>query len=301
MSFVIKLLPLYLLVAVGFALGRGLGIRGQDIGRMSLFALSPAVVFKGFATANFSGALVWLPLGAWLAAALVAISFAQLANRLWSDGRQRIAAFSAGTGNTGFFGIPACLSLVGPDSLPFAVMISFGVTTYENSVGFYMVARSEATMGGALLRVLKYPGLHACWLGALVNQGILHPPAAILQTADYLAAAFTPVGMMIVGLGLSQVRSFRIDLGFSAFMLGVKFLVWPVLAIGFIWIDRHWLHAFGAVAHKVILIDSLAPMAAITVVHAAMRNIHPDRTAIAVAASTLLALAWLPFVLARFG
>jgi len=30
------------------------------------------------------------------------------------------------------------------------------------------------------------------------------------------------------------------------------------------------------------------------VVHAALRNIHPDRAAVAVAASTLFALLWLP-------
>ena len=50
-----------------------------------------------------------------------------------------------------------------------------------------------------------------------------------------------------------------------------------------------------------MLIESLTPMAAVTVVHATLRNIHPDRAAIAVALSTLFALVWLPVVFGAFG
>ncbi|EME71284.1 permease [Paramagnetospirillum caucaseum] len=300
-SLALKLLPLYLLVAIGFALGRFGEVRGQDLGRLALFVLSPAVVFKGFVTADLSGALLALPFAVFGLCSAVALLAARLTGRLWKDGRERIAAFTAGTGNTGFFGIPACLALVGPDALPIVVMVSFGATAYENSVGFYTVARAEASVTGAILRVLKYPGLHACWLGALLNLSGTKVPPAVMQGVDILSGAFVPVGMMIVGLGLAQLRSLRLDLGFTAFTLAVKFAVWPALALAFIGLDRAWLHIFGRIGHQVLLIESLVPLAAVTVVHATLRGIHPDRAAIAVAASTLFALAWLPIVFSRFG
>lgn len=292
----VKLVPLYLLVAAGFLLGRLTDMRGQDLGRLALFVLSPAVVFKGFVTAELKGALLVLPFAVFALCSLVALLTAPVAGRFWRDGRERIAAFTSGTGNTGFFGIPACLALVGPEALPTVVMVSFGATAYENSVGFYTVARAEATVGGALLRVLKYPGLHACWIGAVLNLTGTRPPPAVMQTVDLLSGGFVPVGMMIVGLGLAQVRSLRLDLGFTAFTLAVKFALWPALALGFLWLDRHWLHAFGRTAHQVLLIESLVPLAAVTVVHATLRGIHPDRAALAVAFSTLAALGWLPVV-----
>ncbi|RAU21106.1 hypothetical protein CU669_15240 [Paramagnetospirillum kuznetsovii] len=297
----LKLTPLYVLVAIGFALGRLLDVKGQDLGKLALFVLSPAVVFKGFVTADLKGALLALPFAVFALCSLTALLLQPLAGRFWKDGRERIAAFTAGTGNTGFFGIPACLALIGPESLPYVVMVSFGATAYENSVGFFTIARSEASVGGALLRVLKYPGLHACWLGAMVNLSGTRLPTPVMQTVDILSGGFVPVGMMIVGLGLAQIRQFKFDFGFTAFTFAVKFGLWPALALGFIWLDKAWLHAFGRVGHQVLLVESLVPLAAVTVVHAAMRNIHPDRAAIAVAGSTLFALVWLPLVIGRFG
>jgi len=296
----VKLVPLYLLVAIGFLLGRLFEVRGQDLGKLALYVLSPAVVFKGFVAGDLHGALLILPVAVFGLCSLVALAMQPLAGRFWRDGRERIASFTSGTGNTGYFGIPACLALIGPDALPVVVMVSFGATAYENSVGFFTVARSETSVGGALLRVLKYPGLHACWLGALLNLTATRVPPPVMQTVELISGGFVPVGMMIIGLGLAQIRGLRLDLGFIAVTFLAKFAVWPALALAFIWVDNHGLHAFGRTAHQVMLIESLTPMAAVTVVHATLRNIHPDRAAIAVALSTLFALVWLPLVYGRF-
>jgi predicted permease len=292
----LKLVPLYLLVAIGFAMGKFLHVKSAEIGKLTLFVLSPAVVFKGFYSAKLEGAMLALPFAVMAAACVVALLAQPLAGRLWRDGRERIASFTAATGNTGFFGIPACLALIGPESLPYVVLVSFGFTAYENSLGFFVVARAEASWGGALLRVLRYPGLHACWIGLLLNATQVKLPAYVPQTVDLLAGGFSALGMMIVGLGLAGITRLRLDLGFIAFTFAWKFLAWPALAVGFIALDRAWLHAFSTVGHKVLLVESLVPMAAVTVVHASLRNIHPDRAALAVAASTLFALVWLPVV-----
>lgn len=295
-SLAVKLIPLYLLVAIGFALGRFLGVKSQEIGKLSLYVLSPAVVFKGFYAAKLEGAMLVLPFAVMALACLAAWVALPLAARFWHDGRERLSAFTVATGNTGFFGIPACLSLIGPESLPYVVLVSFGFTAYENSVGFFIMSRGDATWKGALARVLKYPGLHACWIGLALNAYQVALPGYIPQTVDLLAGGFSAVGMMIVGLGLAGLTRFRLDLGFIAYAFGWKFVIWPALAVGFIVLDRAWLHAFSEIGHQVLLIESLTPMAAVTVVHATLRNIHPDRAAVAVALSTLAALVWLPLV-----
>jgi len=293
----LKLLPLYLLVAAGFILGRWLEVRGQELGKLALYILSPAVVFKGFAGAKISSSLL-LPLAVFGLCSAVSLAMRWPAGKFWRDGRERIAAFTAGTGNTGFFGIPACLSLVGADALPVVVMVSFAATAYENTLGFYTVARAESGIGRSIFRVLKYPGLHACWLGLLISATGTRLPVMITQSVDLLTGAFVPVGMMIIGLGLAQLRSFRIDLAFTAFTFAVKFALWPALAMGAVWLDRHWLHGMSHLTHQVLLIQSLTPLAAVTVVHASLRNIHPETAAMAVALSTAFALGWLPFIFA---
>ncbi|OAN63243.1 AEC family transporter [Magnetospirillum moscoviense] len=297
----VKLIPLYLLVAIGFLLGRFLDVNAREIGKLALFVLSPAVVFKGFYNARLDAAMAVLPLAVCALACLAAWVALPLAARRWNDGRERIAAFTAATGNTGFFGIPACLALIGPDSLAYVVLVSFGATAYENSVGFFVVARSESGVMGALIRVAKYPGLHACWLGVALNLGGVTLPAYVPQTVDLLAGGFSAVGMMIVGLGLAGIRRFRVDWGFLAFAFAWKFAVWPAAALAFVALDRAWLQAFPPVAHQVLVVESLVPMAAVTVVHATLQGIHPDRAAVAVALSTLFALVWLPVVFSAWG
>ncbi|MGE5503858.1 MAG: AEC family transporter [Actinomycetota bacterium] len=288
----VKLVPLYLLVAAGFVLGRVFKVDSRDLGKLALYLLSPAVVFKGFYGARLDTALVALPLAVFALASVAALLAHKGAARLWSDGRERIAAFTVATGNTGFFGIPACLSLVGPEALPVAVLVSFGATAYENTVGFYVVARHGAGVAAALMRVARYPGLHACWLGALLNATHTAVPVPVSQAVELLAAAYVPVGMMIVGLGLAAVKRLRLDLGFTAFAFACKFLAWPLLALAVV----RLLPGLDLTTQRVLMVEALTPLAAVTVVHATLNDIHPDRAAVAVAASTLFALVWLPVV-----
>lgn len=293
-SLFLKLIPLYALVALGFVGGKLFDIRSQEIGKILLYFLGPAVIFKGFYQVR-SESLLMLPLGVFAVSTGLGFLALWVGRRLWHDGRQNIAAFTAGTGNTGYFGIPACLSLIGPEAFPYVVMFAFGATAYEVSFGFYIVARARATMRTALMRVLAYPGLHACWVGLLLNINGVRLPAYVGETVDFLAGGYSTLGMMIIGLGLASLRRGLPDIGFTAFAFLFKFLVWPVVVFAFVAADRAAFGLFNATAHQVLLIQSLVPLAAMTVVHATLRNVHPDTAALAVGASTLFALFYLPF------
>lgn len=300
-SLLIKLLPIYVLVALGYVAGRRLDVKSQEIGRILLFFLGPAVIFKGFSTADLGSALLGLPLVIFLLSVVIAVTTLALARRRWSDGRERILAFTAATGNTGYFGIPACLALIGPEALPVVVMVIFGIVLYEVSVGYYIVMRARVTMGQALRRVAAYPGLHAAWAGLLVNALEVPLPAAVGDTVTLLTGAYSPLGMMIVGIGLSGLRLQRtqggIDTGFLGAAFAAKFVLWPALAYGFVLLDRAVLGLFDALTHKVIMVESLVPLAAITVVHATLQDIRPDQASLAVGASTVAALVYLPLML----
>lgn len=297
LSLLVKLLPIYVLVALGYVAGRVLQVKSQEIGRILLFFLSPAVIFKGFHSADLASPIIALPLAIFVLAVVVSVLAQRLARRLWQDGRERLAAFSAATGNTGYFGIPATLTLIGPEALPVVVMVTFGAVLYEVSLGYYIVMRSRATVAEALKRVLAYPGLHAAWAGLLVNALALPLPAVVTDTVNILTGAYSPLGMMIVGIGLASLVRGSFDAAFTGFVFSAKFLLWPGLAVVFIALDRTAFGLFDATAHKVLLVESLVPMAAITVVHATLQNIAPEKASLAVGASTLFALGYLPLAI----
>jgi predicted permease len=296
----LKLLPIYVLVTLGFVAGRWLGVKSQEIGKVLLYFLGPAVIFKGFVGADLHSALLALPVAIFAAAVLIAFTTLALARKRWSDGRERILAFTAGTGNEGYFGIPACLALIGPQSLPVVAVIIFGIVMYEISVGYYIVMRARVTAVGALKRVAAYPGLHAAWAGLLVNAFAVPLPQGITDTITMLTGAYSPLGMMIVGIGLASLRfqaGEGIDKTFLASAFAVKFVLWPGLAALFIWADKTAFHWFDATAHQVIAVESLVPLAAITVVHATLQDVRPEQASLAVGASTVFALVYLPLMM----
>ena len=71
-------------------------------------------------------------------------------------------------------------------------------------------------------------------------------------------------------------------------------LVWPALAMLTVTLERTFFGLFDPIAHQVLIIQSLVPMAAMTAVHASVQQVHPEKASLAVALSTTLALAWLP-------
>ncbi len=290
-----KILPLYALVGLGVVGGRLLGIGTAEVGKLLLYFFSPAVIFRGFYEADLSGGMTWLPFLTFGLSCAMGWAGLTLARRRWQDGQQRIIAFSCGTGNTGFFGIPATLSLLGPEALPYVVMAVFGSIAFEVSYGYYIVVRSRASIREAARRVLLFPGLHAAWIGLLCNIWAFAMPSVAMETIDFLTRGYSTLGMMLVGLGLTSLNFRRIDLSWIAYGFTAKFLVWPALAMTVIALDRTFLGLFDPLAHQVLVIQSLVPMAAMTAVHASVQQVHPEKASLAVALSTLFALIWLPF------
>ena len=290
-----KIAPLYILVGLGILGGRLLGIGTAEVGKLLLYFFSPAVIFRGFYEADLAGGITWLPFLTFGLSCLMGWAGLNLARRRWRDGPHRIVAFSCGTGNTGFFGIPATLSLLGPEALPYVVMAVFGSIAFEVSYGYYIVVRSRAGIREAGRRVFLFPGLHAAWLGLLCNSQSIGLPVVALDTVDFLTQGYSTLGMMLVGLGLTSLNLRRLDISWIAYTFTAKFLVWPALAILAVMLDRMFFGLFDTLAHQVLIIQSLVPMAAMTAVHASVQQIHPEKASLAVALSTLLALVWLPF------
>ena len=137
--------------------------------------------------------------------------------------------------------------------------------------------------------------LLAAGLGVLCKNQSIGLPVVALDTFDFLTQGYSTLGMMLVGLGLTSLNLRRLDISWIAYTFTAKFLVWPALAILAVMLDRALFGLFDPLAHQVLVIQSLVPMAAMTAVHASVQQVHPDKASLAVALSTVLALAWLPF------
>lgn len=291
-----KLVPLYALIALGFVAGRVLHAQKDTVASLLLYVLSPFVVFHGVFTTPANTSMLSLPLLFFVVCCGLSLAWNTVGTRIWQDSTRGIFAYTSATGNTGYFGIPVAIALFGEGVLGIMVLSILGFVLFENTLGFYFTARGNYSMHESLRRLLCLPTVYAFVL-ALVAQA-LHIPASEGYTAlaGNMRGAFSVLGMMIIGMGIADMRSVKLDYVFFGLCFLAKFIVWPLVALGIIYIDASYLHVYTQQIHHVILLLSITPLAANTVVLATALKAQPEKAALAVLLSTLFALFFIPAV-----
>ncbi len=152
----------------------------------------------------------------------------------------------------------------------------------------------------AVRKIIRFPIFLAFVAGLLWNFGGLDFPDIITDIAVKSRAAYTVLGMMLVGMGLGSLSGWKLDAPFLALTLGAKFVVWPLLAGFVIWADASYWHLFSGLAHQVFFVLAIVPLAASTVAFATEFKAVPEKAATAVLLSTLIALLYIPLMIAWF-
>ncbi|NBS41756.1 AEC family transporter [bacterium] len=294
----VKLLPLYLVVFVGFIAGKRLDVKTESIASLLIYAIAPVVIFSGTATAPLTAAAFSLPVLFFGIACLMCVAFYWIAGRIWNGSERNILAFTSGTGNTGYFGIPVALALFDETTMSLVVLSILGFVFFENTLGFFVTARGHHTARESALKVLKLPTIYAFLAGLVVNVCQFGLPIPAVDLITNVRGTYTILGMMLVGLGLSRIQTFSVDARFTGVAFLAKFLVWPSVALLVILMDAHFFHFYSNDIYRVILLMSTVPLASNTVAFATKLNTHPEKAAVAVLLSTLFALVYIPLTVA---
>ncbi len=77
----------------------------------------------------------------------------------------------------------------------------------------------------------------------------------------------------------------------------VKFIIWPLIVVAFIFIDKHILHFLDPSLYLVMYIFAIVPLAGNTVTVATLLNVKPEKTSVAVLISTLISLFYIPLMI----
>lgn len=188
------------------------------------------------------------------------------------------------------------MSLFGAIALSYTVLSTFGFILFESTLGYFVIARSHYSVKESVIRFLKLPAVYAFLLGLILNFLQLNIGDNFVGLLDQFKAAYSIIGMSIIGLGLSTVVKASFDFKLISLSFLAKFIVWPLVIFGFIYLDANFLHWYDKMAHSVIVLMSIVPLAANTVTFATELKVHPEKAAVAVSLSTLLALFYIPLV-----
>lgn len=295
-TLVVKLIPLYLNVLMGYIAGKKLEANRDTIAKIMFYMINPLIIFNGVLHTHIDMEILSLPVLTCLMASLICIIFYRFSRRIWSDSSKNIMAFSAGSGNTGYFGITLAMLIFDTQAQGIYIMALLGITLYENSLGYYISAKGAYPPSQCFAKLLTLPTIYAFLFGLILN--IFHVPVPDIYRdfIGHIKGVYTVMGMMIIGLGLAGITRFTLDIKFVGMTFLAKFLVWPLLTLLVITLESYYLGFYTAMIHKALILLSIVPLAVNTIVMASLMKGNPEKAATTVLLSTLFALVYVPFM-----
>lgn len=296
-----KILPLYVIILLGFFAGQRLKVDREAVSTLVIYLIVPIIFFGATAQMEIRREFLALPFAIFAVAVTLGLGLHKLAGHIWKDGRKNLIGYMMGTANQGYFGIPVFLALFGGDHLGLYVFAGLGLTMYENTFGYYLLARGKYTVRESLMRLLRLPILPAAILGFAYSALGFHLPPAALDLYNVFKGCYTVLGMMLIGLGLSRLHHLKSDMKFTGFAFAGKFILWPLLCFGFLTGYEALMGGLLPITRQIVMLIAMMPIAANAVAFAVHLKIEPDKAATLVVLSTLFALFYIPLMLQLLG
>jgi malate permease and related proteins len=299
----IKLIPFYLMIFLGYIAGKKLQVQRESIAPLLIYIVNPVVFFHGILHLDFQVKSLLIPLALFCVSVIISFLYFNLAKLFWKDHSPNLIALAVSLGNVGYFGLPVAMMLFGEEALGFAVLVILGSVFYEQSIAFFIAASGKHSFSESLSRTVKLPTLYVVVLAILIK--LLHVNTEnlffenLFSVSSKMVGAYSFLGMLMIGLGISKFREIEFNWDFwrfSSLALSGKFLIHPLLAFIFVFIDKNFLHWYEHIIHSIILLMSFAPVGANTITLSTNFALPVSRISFIVLFSTFIALFLIPLV-----
>jgi predicted permease len=293
-----KIIPLYLSIILGALSTLFLNCDKNSIAKILLYILTPAIVFNASLSVKLDLTIISLPIFFFLFSSILAFLLLGLFKKIWNDNTANLLAFSTSTGNTGNVGIPLAILFLEPPLVDIFIFSVLASILYQNSVGYYITAKGNFSVLESLRKVFKLPIIYAFIIGITLNLLGFKLPDIFENYASYLKGTYAVLGMMLLGMGIEKMRSNNsFDIKFISLALMIKFVLWPLFVLFFIFIDKSFIHFLNDGFYMIMFLFSIVPLAGNTVTIATVLNVKPEKMSLTVFISSLVSLIYIPFVL----
>ncbi len=238
---------------------------------------------------------------------LVVFSFASclsmlgffLSSKFWKDNHRNILAFSAGTSNGSFIALPIANALFDSHTLGIYVLVILGIAIYEISVGYYIcsLTQHKSTLKENFVRIVKLPIFLSFIFGASLSLCGIGMPAFLSDFSQSIQNSIAVLGMILVGVSVSEVKQFKLDFKFLAVILFFKFILFPAFFNIFVLLDKYIFKIFSKSYHYPFQLLSVTPISVSVVITSIIFNLYPEKTSTAILVSLLISLVYTPLTL----
>lgn len=279
-----NLFPIFLLAAVGFAVGKWQRIEPRTLSQIVFYIFSPALIFNLISHSNLKLDLILRIALITTAVALSLTLLAYLFGRSLHLDRKLLAAtiLTAVLPNAGNYGLSLNLFAFGEEALAYAsIYFSFSVIL-TFTLGVVVASLGTASLKTSLLSLLKVPSLYAVVLAFIFLAYNLQFPTPIDRSIQLLSDASVPAMLILLGLQFQNLsRNFHLKALTLASVL--KLLVSPAIGFGL----ASLLGLQGA-AFNAIVTETAMPTAVSSTVLATEYGIEPSFVASVVFYTTIL-------------
>lgn len=297
-----KIAPLYLNIFIGYILTTYLKVKRDYIAFLLIYILGPFVVFFATLSININMQLLFLPIFVFLFGSAIAFFILHYYKKQWNDASLNTLAFTCGTGNTGYFGIPLAMILLQPELTNIFIFATMASLLYENTTGFYVTAKGSFTAKQSFIKVVKLPLLYAFIFGLSLNFMGVRTPEIIIPYFETFKWSYGILGMMMLGMGM---KGFNIHNDFDKKYIKVayfyKFIFWPAAVLFIIFTDKTFFQFLSEDIYKVLFLFSIVPLAGNTVTLAVLLKAKPEKASFTVLLSTLISVVYIPLMLYLYG
>ena len=207
------LLPILVVVAAGYLLQRRLELDLHPVNRLSLYLLSPALIFSSLAQSRIE-ATETLRICAFMTLFVVAIGFVTwlVALVLRLDGIDRAALMLCVMFmNAGNYGLPAARFAFGQEGFDRAVLFFVVQAILAQTLAVYIAGAGHGDRLGGLVQLLRMPQVYAVLAALAVRlgglrldpegEGILND---VFRGVDLVGDAAVPLLLIVLGLQLAE-------------------------------------------------------------------------------------------------
>lgn len=238
------ILPIFLLMGVGFAAVRTGFVTGQVVQALGAFVLDfalPALILQALLRQDLRQTLDWNYLAAYAAGSLavfavVLFTTRALLGRPLADAA--IAALGGSASNSGFVGFPvASLALGAPalTALPLTMLIE-NIVIIPLALGLAEMGLQHGKGAGevarsTLARLSRTPLILAIAAGVVLSAAGLHVPAPVATALGMMADASVPCALFVVGGTLAGLRAASLG-GDVGVIVAAKLALHPLAVAG---------------------------------------------------------------------
>jgi malate permease and related proteins len=296
MSFILIVLPVFIILAVGFIGQKVLDLDIKSISTAALYLMLPFLAFQTFYENELTMNYLYIVLFCvFLLFGLILISL--IAVKMTNRPHTKTSAFvlAGAFMNSGNYGVPVILFAFGETGFQYAVIMMVIQSLLMNTVGLYYAAKGSSkgtTLKESVMKILKMPVLYGSIAGLLFQLASISIPSFIYNGIDLAASATIPTIMLVLGMQLASISKKNVEMKELSGIILIRLVVSPVIAYAIT-----VMLSLDSLLANVLIVLAAMPTAANTTMFAVQFDTEPDLVSFSTLVTTSMSIITVPLMI----